>query len=133
MGKPSVKQAVGYLTAKGLRASRGYPDTPAPRITAPAVAVNVHKAENTAVNYCALVCVPQRMGAKGCEESAAAVADVWIEQGAACSWGECEFDDILNVFTVAVYGRWEDPPPVEEELPSEEEEEPPVVEPPIVT
>lgn len=131
MGKPSVTEAVGYLTAKGFRAARGYPNAPAPRITAPAVAVNVHKAENTAATYCALVCVPQKMGAKGCEETADAVAAAWIEQGAECSWGECRSDDTLDVFAIAVYGRWEDPP--EEESPSEEDETPVVPDPPLVT
>ena len=132
MGKPIVTEAVGFLTAKGLRAARGYPGAPAPRITAPVVAVNVHKAENTAATYCALVCAPQSMGAKGAEETAATVASVWMEQEAECSWGECKFDDTLNVFTVAVYGRWEDPPAEEEDTPPEGEE-PPVIEPPFVT
>ena len=124
MGKPSVTDAVGFLTAKGVRAARGYPGAPAPRITAPVVAVNVHKLENTTATYCALVCVPQSVGAKGAEETAATVASVWMEQEAECSWGECKFDDILNVFTVAVYGRWEDPPPEEDDSSSEGEEPP---------
>ena len=132
MGKPSVTEAVGFLTAKSLRAARGYPGASAPRVTAPVVAVNVHKAENTAATYCALVCAPQSMGAKGAEETAATVASVWMEQEAECSWGEGKFDDILNVFTVAVYGRWEDPPAEEEDTPPEGEE-PPVIEPPFET
>ena len=110
MGKPSVNQAVGYLTAKGIRAARGYPATPAPQITAPAVAVNVHKAENTAVSYGAWVCVPADLGAQGCEEVASTVATAWIGKGASCVWGECAFDEALGVYAVTVYGRWEDPP-----------------------
>jgi hypothetical protein len=47
-----------------------------------------------------------------------------MDQEAEWSWGECKFDDILNVFTVAVYGRWEDPPPEEDDSSSEGEEPP---------
>lgn len=114
---PTVAEVMGCLTEVGIRASRGYPNTPMPHIVTMATAVNVHKAEDAAVTYAALVCVPKHMGAAGCEDGAAKVAAVWHNSGAACTWGGCEFDDVMGAFTVTVYGRWEEPPPVEEEEP----------------
>lgn len=110
MGKPSVSQAIGYLTAAGLRADRGYPCAPMPHITAAAVAVNVSKAENTAVTYSAVVCVPRTQGAAVCEDKAAKVAAAWSAKGAACTWGACGFDEAMGVYAMTVCGRWEDPP-----------------------
>lgn len=112
---PSVIQAIRYLTAKGIRADRGYPGTPMPHITGLVVAVNIHKSNPSAVSYSAVVCVPRAMGAAACEDGGAKVAATWTAKGAVCTWGECGFDDIMDVYAITVYGRWEAPPVVPEE------------------
>lgn len=110
MGKPSVSEAVAFLTQRGIRADRGYPNGLIPRAIGLCYAVVVHKVEPTAVTYKTIVCAPKKLGLSNCENGASIVATVWSEHGAVCSWGNGSYDENMGMFTVCVYGRWEDPP-----------------------
>ena len=109
MGYPSVTQAVGFLTAKELRAARGYPNAPMPHIIGLAVAVVVHKSEPDAVTHKAIVCVPKRLGMEASENGASLVSSIWSQHGGACTWGEGKFDQDMDAYIMEVYGRWEYP------------------------
>lgn len=107
MGKPDITEAVAFLTEGNVRAARGYPDAPVPQLKAVAVAVNVHKEEPEAVTYAAVIYSLRSIGGAGCETAARWVASLWSAKGAACSWGGCQYDEIVDAYTVTVYGRWE--------------------------
>lgn len=121
MGKPSLTEAIGYLTAAGLRADRGYPGTVMPHLTGVAVAVNVGQAANTSVTYQAAVCCPQRLGAAACEDAAQKAVMAWEGAGAEYRYGSYDFDGHSGLHILKVLGTWSDPPPVEEEPPEPEE------------
>ena len=81
MGRPTIDQAIGFLTERSIRAAKGYPDAPIPQLRGQAVAVNVHKAEPNSVNYSAVVCVPPEAGMAGCEVIAGWVDNAWSVNG----------------------------------------------------
>lgn len=109
MGKTHIAQVLQYLTDEDIRAARGYPSTPMPQIIGLAVAVVAHKIEPNADTYKAIVCVPRRLGLEGCENGAGLITNVWSRHGGACTWGEGRYDDTMSVYTMEVFGRWEDP------------------------
>lgn len=114
MGQPSVTQAVGYLTAAGIRADRGYPGKRMPHLTGPVAAVNIRQATDGKLTLTAAVCGPMTQGGAVCEDTAAKVAAAWTAAGALCSYGDCSFDGRSGLFTVTVQAVWEEPEETEE-------------------
>lgn len=114
---PTVSEAVGHLTAAGIRARRGYPGGRMPQITGAVAAVNVEKAGEKSLTLTAAVCGPQDKGAKVCEALAKKVAAAWTANGAMCSYGGCRFDGQSALFILEVQGTWTEP---EEETADEE-------------
>lgn len=88
---------------------------PMPHLTQPAVAVTLQKWDDESVTYAATVCAPKSWGLPNCEYWGGKVAGAWERQGGHCVWGECKFDEIMDVYYMIVLGRWEEPPPVVEE------------------
>ena len=109
MGKTDITQVIQYLTDEEIRAARGYPSSPMPRIVGLAIAVVAHRIEPNADTYKAIVCAPRRLGMEGCENGASLITNVWSRNGGACTWGEGKFDQTMDAYTMEVFGRWEDP------------------------
>ena len=80
-----------------------------PQIIGLAIAVVAHKIEPHADTYKAIVCAPQRLGLENCENGASMVTSVWSRNGGVCTWGEGKYDETMDMYTVEVLGRWEDP------------------------
>lgn len=114
MGKPDITQVIGYLTAKKIRADRGYPSTPMPQIRGLAVAVNMYRMEPDSVIYKATICVPKKLGMAAAENGAMLISSVWKENGGECSWGSGTFSERMGFYMLELHGRWEDTPPAAE-------------------
>lgn len=123
MGKPSLTEAVGYLTEAGLRTDRGYPGGVMPHLTGVVAAVNLRNATNTAVTYVAAICSPQRLGAAACEDAAEKAAMAWAGAGAEYRYGSYDFDGQSAMHILEVLGTWEDPVATEGETTEETTEE----------
>ena len=115
MGLLTAEQAVEVLRAAGLRAARGYPGGRMPQIGAAAVAVNVERAEKSAVTLAARVCCPGHMGGSLCEDQAELVAEAWAAAGGVCRREACSYDSGCDLFSVRVLGTWAEKPEPEAE------------------
>lgn len=109
MGKFTVGNAISALLGNGVRVQRGYPGDLMPQLTGAVAAVNMHKWEPMKNTILATICAPMTMGVYACEDLAERVVKLWGAEGGVCSYGDLGFDRKSGIYTLEVYGVWEDP------------------------
>ncbi len=106
MGLTRITQAIEALEQAGLRAGRGFPGGGKPALTAPAVAVGIHRCEGESVTLAVMVFVTPEMGGSLCEDTALEAAAVLEGLGAACIQEACSYDRTTGLLSVRVLAAW---------------------------
>lgn len=112
MGKLTVEEVIDRIDRAGIRCARGYPGERMPAIRKPAVAVNLHREDDSSRTLAVHVLSPAVGGASVCEELAARVAGLLRENGGVCIQEDCCHDGRADRFSVRLLATWEEDPPL---------------------
>lgn len=97
-----IAQIIAALENAGIPAQRGYPPVKIPALSAPAAAVSLQQADESAMVATVSVYGPVALGGTACEDAALTAAEALRSLGAACTVGSCSFSGKAGLFSLPV-------------------------------